>query len=219
MDNKSRVEIEIDILLKTIEEPTIKDFIPEILAIVDKFRNSGQSGGSAPYTAHAISETIKKLCLHKTLTPLTGKDDEWEDISHYGDGNTMFQNNRDSTLFKDENGKCYSVDAIIWQGEDEYDTYHSIVDGFKSIGYIKKFPFIPKTFYIDTIRVDYDSVLHGENWYEDGNGRKYVNKIKDMNQIFEVYEYYELDPNNIEFNKYFLRSKKLNRLLNEECNR
>lgn len=216
MDKKSRAEIEIDILLKTVEDPTIKDFIPEILAIIDKFRNSGQSGGSAPYTAHAISDTIKKLCLHETLTPLTGKDDEWVDISHYGDGDTMFQNNRDSTLFKDGNDKCYYIDAIIWQGE--YDTYHSSVDGFKSKQYIKKFPFIPKTFYIDTIKVDYDSVLHGEDWFEDGNGRKYVNKIKDMNQIFEVYEYYDLDPNNIEFNKYFLRSKKLKRLLNEEDN-
>jgi len=218
MDKKSRAEIEIDILLKTVEDPTIKDFIPEILAIIDKFRDSGQSGGSAPYTAHAISDTIKKLCLHKILTPLTGNDDEWKVVSEYGNGKKSFQNLRDSSVFKNDDGSCDYVNAIVWQGEDDWDTYHGKVDGFYCTQIIKSFPFEPKTFYIDTIKVDYDSVLHGEDWFEDRNGRKYVNKIKDMNQIFEVYEYYDLDPNNIEFNKYFLRRKKLNRILNEEDN-
>ena len=56
-------EKELDILIKTTIDAIIRDFIPEILALCEKFGESGQSGGSAPYTAKAISQAVEKLCL------------------------------------------------------------------------------------------------------------------------------------------------------------
>jgi hypothetical protein len=69
-------EIELDILSKTVEDPIVRDFIPEILALVDRFGKSGQSGGSAPTVATVIANTFKKLCLFEPITPITGIDDE-----------------------------------------------------------------------------------------------------------------------------------------------
>ena len=40
----------------------VAEFVPEIEALVDKFNHSGQSGFSAPYTAGAIVDTLKKMC-------------------------------------------------------------------------------------------------------------------------------------------------------------
>ena len=63
---------ELDILVKSCPDPEnrpiIEGFIPEILALVEKFGKSGQSGGSAPYTATAISQAVKKLCLQSIHT-------------------------------------------------------------------------------------------------------------------------------------------------------
>lgn len=107
----SHAQREIDILLKTVDEPIIKDFIPEILKLVKKFGNSGQSGGSAPYYAKAISQAIEKLCLQQPLCPITGIDEEWCELD-YSD-KMQYQNNRESAIFKESNGECYYIDAVV----------------------------------------------------------------------------------------------------------
>lgn len=142
---KSFAEQEIDILLKLYptEEnpPIIKDFIPEILALVDKFGRSGQSGGSAPYTASAISDTVKKLCLFKPIADITGEDSEWgQGMSGYG------QNLRCSALFKEySTGKCYYLDAISFKNQNGtcWSTGSVKLIGGGVIGsrhYVKSFP-------------------------------------------------------------------------------
>ena len=51
---------ELDILAATVPDAIVTPFAKEILALCEAFGKSGQSGGSAPYTASAISQAIKK---------------------------------------------------------------------------------------------------------------------------------------------------------------
>jgi hypothetical protein len=147
----------------------IKDFIPEIESIAEKFSKQGHSGGSAPLYAATLSSTIKKVLLFKPLSPLTGEASEWGHTSH-----GVWQNNRLSRVFKNgENSQPYYLDAIVWSGEEEYDTFTGVVEGIRSRQYIK-LPFTPKTFYVDVVKCD------------DG-----VYKIKDRKQLKEVFEYYD----------------------------
>lgn len=202
---------ELEILVKSHQDPEnrplIEPFIPELLALVKKFGESGQSGGSATYTARSLSKTIENLCLQKTISPIMGTDDEWNDVSKMSDEpkGTIYQNNRDGGVFKEvRNGKekYYYIDAIInviidynvwgsfWLSREDCLTGNkNLMIG--SIGYIKSFPFIPKTFYIDVQQENptYDTI------------------IKDIKQMEEVSEYYDID------HPYFNRKKKLKRIL------
>lgn len=188
----THAERELDILVKSATDPNnrpiIEEFIPEILALVKKFGESGQSGGSAPYTAGAISSAIKKLCLHQSLCPITGLDEEWEDIGRLGNDDT-FQNNRLTSIFKQgKDGRPYFLNAIVWQGEDDYDTFTGTINGISSRQYIKQFPFEPKTFYIDVVR-DFN-IKEDDDVIETGLG-KYTYRFKDENQLKEVFDYYD----------------------------
>lgn len=188
-------ERELDILVKSSPDPNnrpiIEEFIPEILALVDKFGHSGQSGGSAPFVASALSSAIKSLCLQKPICDITGIDEEWVDVSSYG-GSPDYQNIRCSALFKNgSNGKPYYLDAIIWKGDRSHDTFSGTVQGIRSRQSIKSFPWKPKTFYIDVIRVPYDSKKHSRKESVTCGDGDYVYFIKDINQIQEVFEYYD----------------------------
>lgn len=147
---------ELDILVKSATDPEnrpiIEEFIPEIIALTDRFGKSGQSGGSAPYTAAALSQAIKKLCLQEPICPVTGIDEEWVDVASLGDGSIKYQNSRCSALFKDGDNEAYYIDAIIWKTEkDHCFSGCAFLEGIKyrSRQYVKSFPFTPKTFYID----------------------------------------------------------------------
>jgi hypothetical protein len=165
------------------DQPTIKEFIPEILSLCEKFGLSGQSGGSAPYTARALSQAVEKLCLQETICPLTGRNDEW--VFHDHGTNSMFQNNREGAVFKvDKDSRAYYLDAIIWKGEDEGDQFTGTVEKITSRQYIKSFPFTPKRFYIDVYRVPYF-----EDGFHNKNGDVY--RIKDKKQLKKVFAYYD----------------------------
>jgi hypothetical protein len=77
-----------------------------ILRMVEMFSEEGHSGFSASY---ALS-ILKRVLEYKPLTPLTGNDDEWNEV---GDG--VFQNRRASNVFK-ENGQAYwTVGIVFWE--------------------------------------------------------------------------------------------------------
>lgn len=210
-NTKSHAERELDILIKTTPDAIVRHFVPEIIALCKAFGNSGQSGGSAPFTASALSQVVKKLCLHKVIAPLTGEDDEWNDTGetlNKSEKNEMYQNNRQSDVFKDgKGGRAYYLDAIVWKGEEDWDTFTGSVEGIMSRQYIKSFPFKPKIFYIDVIRKelpeDWDEELYieGKEWYDtkefektgvkNWHKNKYRQLIKDRNQLKEVFEYYD----------------------------
>ena len=71
---------ELDILATAVPDAIVIPFRNEILALCEAFGRSGQSGGSAPYTANAISQAVKKLCLHEPLWDVTGHKEEWVDV-------------------------------------------------------------------------------------------------------------------------------------------
>ncbi len=197
MTLKEHFKSELEILKKQNdgEKLIIEDFIEDIYNIIDKFSEQGHSGGSAPYYTHTISETIKNALTYKPLSPIDN-DDNWNEVGH-----NMYQNKRESGLCKDGiDGKPYYIDAVIWQGNRDYDTYTGQNENTWSRQYVK-FPFTPKSYYIDVIRV-FDSIDNitklGYNYSDEFNergtktGRYYYSKIKDITQFREVTNTYDL---------------------------
>lgn len=161
------------------DKALIEDFVPEMLALIDKFGHSGQSGGSAPYTAGAIVGALKKLLMFQPISPVTDEDEDWSDS--LGDG-TVLQNKRCSALFKQEkNGRPYYIDAIVWRTPKDMTYTGTAFNGKDKVfsrQYVKKFPFEPKTFTID---VD-EKEVKPDDW------EFYV---KDPKQLDEVFDYYD----------------------------
>lgn len=80
----------------------------DILDIVKLFASQGHSG----YTASYSISLIDKLLKQSFILPLTGEDDEWNEVA-----TGVFQNKRESKLFKDANkfdGKPYNIEAKIF---------------------------------------------------------------------------------------------------------
>lgn len=63
-----------------------------MIEILEKFFDQWDSGGAV----HAVAPVLQRLIAGKCLSPLTGGDDEWNEV---GDG--VFQNRRVPTVFKD----------------------------------------------------------------------------------------------------------------------
>jgi hypothetical protein len=193
-NSQSHAKRELEILAKTTPDAIVTPFTNEILALCEAFGNSGQSGGSTPYTASAISQAVKKLMMFETLAPLTGEDSEWTDITSNNDGKPMFQNKRDSRVFKDgKDGKAYFIEAIVFDGDigGRFTGNGSVTHNGENIGstqYIKEFPFKPKTFYVDVIDHRWKDK---EETTPDVNGDWWTHSIKDVNQLQEVFEYYD----------------------------
>lgn len=83
-----------------------------ILELLDVFDNQGHSGFSAPY----VIGKVERLAMFKPLTPLTGEDDEWNEIEP-----GWFQNKRYSAVFKNETGAYNSQGKIF--SDDEGKTW------------------------------------------------------------------------------------------------
>ena len=191
---------ELDILEATTPDAIILPFTKEILALCEAFGKSGQSGGSAPYTASAITQAVKKLCLQEPICDVTGHDNEWVDVSEISDGEILWQNSRCSGLFKYPDGKLSYVDAIVWKGEEDWDTFTGRVyideKDFELIGssQFAKLPFKPKTFYIDVVRVPItkeEAESRNLHYIEDGFNKCYYTILKDSTQLDKVFKYYD----------------------------
>jgi hypothetical protein len=187
---KNHAEVELGILAKATPDAVILEFKDEIIALCDKFGNSGQSGGSAPYVAGAIKATIGKLLMFETIAPVTGEDWEWGEPSDYGDGPT-YQNMRDSRIFKKgKDGKPYFIEAMIkktqsgvtwhgwfWKSKEDYLTGNKDLK-IAPKAYIKSFPFTPKTFYIDVIEEE----VAPDDW------EMYMVNPEQLNEVYNYYE-------------------------------
>lgn len=94
-----------------------------ILDLIKLFASQGHTGFTAPYTINAF----KRLAMYKPLSPLTGKDDEWNEIEP-----GFYQNKRYSAVFKKEkDSRAYNVDGKIFTddgGETWYSCKESRVD-------------------------------------------------------------------------------------------
>jgi hypothetical protein len=195
-------QYELNRLLKRAEEkgetPLIKEFVPEVMALVQKFADSGQSGGSAPFTAGVITEVLKKLLAQEPLGGVENTEDEWGEPVH---GET-FQNHRLSSVFKEsKDSQPYYIEAIVFipEGKEYGYTSGSVMmtegseETVSSSQYIKSFPFEPKTFKITVCEKEYRKMKDGSLVEEDGGGW-WESWIKDPKQLDEVWEYYDKKP-------------------------
>jgi len=188
---------ELEILSKEVPGAVILPFSKEILNLCEAFGKSGQSGMSAPMVASALSQAIKKLLLQEPICEITGRDEEWVDVA-YVQNSPLFQNSRCSGIFKQPEG-CSYVDAIVWQGEERWDTFtgrvyvdDTLQELIGSSQYVT-FPFTPKTFYVDVVRRPVSKALaesKGIHFIEDGFGECYYTILKDPSQLDEVFKYY-----------------------------
>jgi hypothetical protein len=202
-NTKSFAKSELEILSLTVKDSVVTPFSKEILALCEKFGKSGQSGMSAHFVANALSKSIKSLLLQEPICPITGEKEEWNEISYIvedGCKKTIYQNKRCSALFKHgEKEQAHYLDAIVWKGEEKYDTFTGSVYidniGFDLISSSQfvKFPFEPKTFYIDVVRIPIQKE-EAENkklhYIEDGNGDCYYSVLKSSKQLDSVFKYY-----------------------------
>ena len=201
-----KAQYELDLMMKNAEgkdeTPIIKEFVPEVMALVKKFADSGQSGGSAPFVSTVIVQVLKKLLAHEPLGEgIMGTDDEWSDCSVYEDaeeGTGTFQNMRLSSVFKEgKEGKPYYLDAIVFtpEGKDYgFSGKVSITEGseeqISSSQFIKAFPFAPKTFKILVKEKEYRKLKDGTLVEEEGGGW-WESWLADPKQLDEVWEYYD----------------------------
>jgi hypothetical protein len=200
-NTQSFAEMEMNVLSKSSNSPIIEPFRDEILALCEKFGLSGQSGGSAPFTASAISQAIKKLLLQEPICPVTGIDEEWINVREASnDDEMMYQNKRCSALFKGKSGKCWYIDAIVWKGVEEYDTFTGQVyiddKDFELVGSSQyaRLPFKPKTFYIDVVRIPIAKAKAERrkmHFIEGDKNECYYTILKDPNQLAKVFKYYD----------------------------
>ena len=99
-----------------------------ILHMMNEFAEEGHSGFSASY---AIS-ILTKLMDFKPLSPLTGEDNEWDNVREYGES-PSWQNKRRSSVFKNADGTCYDIDGkVFWEwcmpyeeGDNPYKSYYT----------------------------------------------------------------------------------------------
>ena len=158
-----------------------------VMELIEVFDKQGHSGMSAPY----VVSIFEKLANFKPLLPITGKDEEWGDVGDLGNGKPYYQNKRCSAIFKEEkDDRAYYIDAIVkrdqngtcwsgmaWLSQEDYKSG----DRTKMVGkrgYIKSFPFTPKTFYVDVIDVE----VAKDDW---------ESFVVDPSQLNEVWEYYD----------------------------
>ncbi len=76
-----------------------------VMEPMEIFSKQGHSGCSAAL----VSRLFNKLSRFQPITPLTGKDDEWNEV-----GTGTYQNRRCSHVFK-EDGKAYNIYGKIFR--------------------------------------------------------------------------------------------------------
>jgi hypothetical protein len=108
----SYAEKELDIIGMTDDGDMNELMRKHLLHMIGEFANEGHSGFSASY---AIS-CLKRLMSFKPLSPLTGEDDEWTEVTQIS-GYPHFQNKRCGSVFKDDkDGEAYDIDGkVFWE--------------------------------------------------------------------------------------------------------
>lgn len=106
----------------------------DVLELLEVFSKQGHSGGSAPYCISLFA----KLAAFKPLVPLTGADDEWNEV-----GAGEFQNRRCGHVFKDSTGYAWDINGIVFR-EPNGAMYTSMESRVPVT-----FPYTPRTVYQD----------------------------------------------------------------------
>lgn len=124
----------------------------QVIELLTVFSKHGHSGWSAPYAISMFS----KLAKYEPLGPLTGEDDEWQNIS-YGNKDTdydTYQNTRASHVFKHvyhdktKADYAYDINGKVFREPSGccYTNSNSNVE--------VHFPYTPHTEYVDVVAED-----------------------------------------------------------------
>lgn len=122
-----------------------------VLKMIQIFADEGHSGSTAPYAINLF----EKIASFKPLSPLTGEDWEWHDVSEYAgrDNGPLFQNKRCGHVFKDSTG-AYDSEGIVWYdwhtNEETGEKYRLHFTNHKSRVPVT-FPYVPNTEYKEWI--------------------------------------------------------------------
>jgi hypothetical protein len=82
----------------------------DVIELLEVFSNQGHSGSSAPY----VLNLFKELAMFNPISPLTGEDSEWNEVSE-----GTFQNKRDSAVFKNsKGGEAYWIYGKVFRDRD-----------------------------------------------------------------------------------------------------
>lgn len=106
-----RKELEMIGYFKEGDDPYNDAVANAILELLEVFDNQGHSGFSAPY----VADMFHRLAMYKPVSPLTGEDDEWNDV---GDGGSL-QNKRYSAVFKGKDGTAYNIQGKVFTDDGE----------------------------------------------------------------------------------------------------
>lgn len=112
-----------------------------VLKMVEEFAAEGHSGMSA----RIALDVFAKVASFEPLTPLTGADEEWVDVTSQDgtqDG-TLYQNVRCSHVFKDDKG-AYDVDGRIFRSKKDNCSFTN-----KDSRVPVTFPYTPTREYVD----------------------------------------------------------------------
>lgn len=118
-------------------DSTSKQLKKDVLELIKVFSNQGHSGSNAS----AVVRLFSILASYDCLAPLTGEDNEWNDVSEQS-GYPFWQNKRHSSVFKKEDGSCIDTNAKVFIDPEGY-SYTS-----KDSIVVITFPYQPKTEYI-----------------------------------------------------------------------
>lgn len=113
------------------------DVVQNLVDVTRVFCLEGYSGGAAPIAISMLS----KVLAWEPLAPLTGDDDEWDDMSACS-GSPLWQNKRCSRVFKKADGTCFDVQGIVFVDKSgvSWTSRESCVP--------VTFPYTPKTEYV-----------------------------------------------------------------------
>lgn len=120
----------------------------QVIGLLELFGNHGHSGSSAPYTI----ELFSKLANFDPIGPLTGADDEWQDVSEFGIEPT-WQNKRCSRVFKNADGEAFDIEGVVFYNwvEDEDGKLNKSYFSSMSSRIPVQFPYTPTTVYKEYI--------------------------------------------------------------------
>lgn len=119
-----------------------------VIKLLEVFSNQGHSGSSAPYAVQLFS----KMALFDPLTPLTGADDEWQDVTEFSNEPT-WQNKRCSRVFKNVDGQAFDIEGVVFYNwvEDEDGKLNKTYFSSMSSRIPVQFPYTPTVVYKEYI--------------------------------------------------------------------